>query len=800
MNVTPTELPVAQRANPRLQYRFKRHEDLADSAPIGGAKDLLDIEEILDTVPVFLYPNGSREHGAKRACRLILEWLLTFPGAGWQERWVHSGADVGSSDWLDTFHDNADPRTVVTRSQELRRGLILLLVARVVFPSYESMSAMQWTGLYAKLRTAHHPEMFTALEARVSVLAANSKQCSTAMLVACKIVLHTGRDLHELTPEDLLGYRAWNMVSDRPTSASVQLVWAGLDGIADLRGIKSFAAAIRRGPRPTGELVDRYNLVNTTVRNVLVRYLDERRPSLDYGGFAALTGVLAGNFWADIELHDPGLDTIDLPPDVAAGWKQRLSVITDKDGTTRPRAGRLAVMMTVRGFYRDIAEWAAEDPTWVQWSVPNPIRKSDVEGYSKERAKTTAVVHQRIRERLPHLPSLVDAAHDRRDRSAALLAATASVAVGETFEHLGVRYRRSIAPSFTKSSYQHDHPPVLAEVIDTGEIIEIEIEEHEAFWAWAVIETFRHTGIRVEELLELTHLAVVSYTLPSTGEIVPMLQIVPSKTGEERLLLVSPELASVLATIIARLRTANDGTVPLTARYDGHERITDPPLPHLFQHRMGWLWTVPTRNLIQKWLNQTLAATGIVDNAGNPLRYTAHDFRRMFATESVGSGLPIHIVAKLLGHKHISTTQIYTAVFDEELVRSFRTFLDARRAQRPEDEYRSPTDAEWNEFQQHFEHRKLELGTCGRPYNTPCKHEHACIRCPSQQVDPNARVRLTEIIANLRDRIAEARNNGWTGEAEGLQTSLTAAATKLVSLDRTAGPNAMTSLGIPAMP
>jgi hypothetical protein len=64
-------------------------------------------------------------------------------------------------------------------------------------------------------------------------------------LVACKIVLHTGRDLHELTPEDLLGYRAWNMVSDRPTSASVQLVWAGLDGIADLRGIKSFAAAIR---------------------------------------------------------------------------------------------------------------------------------------------------------------------------------------------------------------------------------------------------------------------------------------------------------------------------------------------------------------------------------------------------------------------------------------------------------------------------------------------------------------------------------------------------------------------------
>lgn len=61
----------------------------------------------------------------------------------------------------------------------------------------------------------------------MSVLAANTRQARTAMQVACKIVLHSGRDLHELTPEDLLGYRAWNMVSDRPTSASVQLVWAG---------------------------------------------------------------------------------------------------------------------------------------------------------------------------------------------------------------------------------------------------------------------------------------------------------------------------------------------------------------------------------------------------------------------------------------------------------------------------------------------------------------------------------------------------------------------------------------------
>jgi hypothetical protein len=51
--------------------------------------------------------------------------------------------------------------------------------------------------------------------------------------------------------------------------------------------------------------------------------------------------------------------------------------------------------------------------------------------------------------------------------------------------------------------------------------------------------------------------------------------------------------------------------------------------------------------------------------------------------------------------------------------------------------------------------------------------------------DPAARGRLTEIIKNLADRIAEARINGWLGEVEGLQVSHTAARAKLTALDRT---------------
>jgi len=53
------------------------------------------------------------------------------------------------------------------------------------------------------------------------------------------------------------------------------------------------------------------------------------------------------------------------------------------------------------------------------------------------------------------------------------------------------------------------------------------------------------------------------------------------------------------------------------------------------------------------------------------------------------------------------------------------------------------------------------------------------------RVDPRARTRIAQIIADLNDRIEEARGNGWLGRVQGLWTSRNAAAAKLASLDRT---------------
>ena len=60
------------------------------------------------------------------------------------------------------------------------------------------------------------------------------------------------------------------------------------------------------------------------------------------------------------------------------------------------------------------------------------------------------------------------------------------------------------------------------------------------------------------------------------------------------------------------------------------------------------------------------------------------------------------------------------------------------------------------------------------------------MRCPLLRPDPAQRPRLIEIRDNLHARIAEARREGWLGEVDGLQISLTGARQKLAQLDQIA--------------
>ena len=752
----------------------------------------------LPTLPIWLLRTTSRNSQRLRGARRILDWLLTHPGDGWQDRWLLSGADTGPG-WIDTL-TAADQTTPATRREVITDGLACLLLQRVILPSYQFLHRYPTTALFRDARRVFSPDLFERVAQAGRVTGHGVHQQSVAESCLVKILLHTGRDLGELTAADLLDYRDWGLHTRGKVPPGVHAAWDLLRDVDVLSADLPLRRTVGWGQLSTAQMVDRYRIHSAPIREVFIRYLDQRRPGLDYSSLQGLASRLVGNFWADIQRHHPDLDTLHLPADVAQAWRQRTGFVIKDGQPPVPRQNRLGVLVSVRAFYLDIAHWALEDATWARWAAPSPVRQADLAGFAKNKKTVQARMHQRVRERLPRLPDLLDAVDRYRTEQTRLLAAAEATAVGQEFAHQGRHFRR-IGRDQDRTAQRLQYRPSMVLIEDTasGEQHDLTRDEDEAFWSWAIIETLRHTGIRVEELLEITHLALVSYQLPDSREVVPLLQIVPSKSNEERLLLVSPELASVLATIINRLRNDNDGAVPLVARYDSSEHTTGPALPHLFQRRIRWKRDVMTYRMVCKLLNDTISRSGLTDHAGAPLRFTPHDFRRIFTTEAVSGGLPVHIAARLLGHASITTTQSYLAVFQDDLIRAYRTFLDARRAVRPTEEYREPTDAEWREFQQHFHARKLELGECARPYGAPCQHEHACLRCPMLRVSPTQRARLVEIIHNLTDRITEARMNGWLGEVQGLQVSLTKASQKLANLDRglRRNPTGPTEIGMP---
>jgi hypothetical protein len=554
-----------------------------------------------------------------------------------------------------------------------------------------------------------------------------------------------------------------------------------------------------RGQPSCEQLIDRYKIACRPMRDVLVDYLRERQTSIDFSSLQRIAYLLGKLFWADLEAHHAGIDSLKLPRDVAAGWKQRVMTKTRTATTTdggqemrvSTRLDGRRVMTAVRSFYLDIAEWADDDPArWGPWAVRCPVSASDV-SHKKDRTRRKSRMDQRTRERLPVLPTLTAWVEAERTKTAAVLHAANAAEPGALFTAAGLSLRRAVMKTATTGR-------IWAEDPQGGKRRNLTLEEHRAFWTWAVVEVLRHTGIRIEELGELSHHSLIQYRLPATGELVPLLQITPSKTDSERLLVISPELADVLSTIMCRIRgSAPD--VPLVVSYDKNERVYNPPMPLLFQWACRLENRVVSETSLRQYLDHAMSAIGITNASGHPLRYTFHDFRRLFITDAIMHGMPPHIAQLVAGHRDINTTMGYKAVYPEEVITGHRAFIARRRELRPSQEYRTPTEQEWTQFLGHFERRKVAVGDCGRSYDTPCIHEHSCLRCPLLRPDPAERDRLTQIHDNLLARITEAETHRWFGEAEGLKVSLAGARNKLAQMDQiSARRSTAVHLGIPS--
>jgi hypothetical protein len=164
MTVT-TSGPADSTSSPRDALNHQRTLT-ADCGPFDG----LSVDGVLELLPSLttFAPATSRRSSGKRADRSrgtarVLHWLLSFPGDGWQERWLVSGVDSGLDwDWIDLvmagYGSTEAPRRAMTTE-----GLPCLLLARVVRPSYEfrGRRTAGWPGCPSRSTRSWHPLRMT---------------------------------------------------------------------------------------------------------------------------------------------------------------------------------------------------------------------------------------------------------------------------------------------------------------------------------------------------------------------------------------------------------------------------------------------------------------------------------------------------------------------------------------------------------------------------------------------------------------------------------------------------------------
>lgn len=319
-----------------------------------------------------------------------------------------------------------------------------LISANVIRPGLQWLSPNSSRRLRPAIAAARDPDGFASLSAQIPPGALATSPASEALKVIALIVAAQGGG-DDIVVGDLLTLlqiKANQNAQNGPVLRAY--TWLRTRG----QFPPGAPATLQNLPARSGQvapagLVDRFPLRCQPVRDLLVSYLTERQPALDYTGLRVLANHLVGLFWADLERHHPGIDSLRLPREVSEAWKTRSAVKTVRrrqpDGTTSeitaPRASAAAVKMNVRAFYLDIAEWALDEPEkWGPWAAPSPISEGDCGAKKKEQKYRS---DRRTRERLPVLPLLVRVADRRLKAAKARLDAVDDAPLGTTVTVLG---------------------------------------------------------------------------------------------------------------------------------------------------------------------------------------------------------------------------------------------------------------------------------------------------------------------------------------------------------------------------
>ncbi|CCH32913.1 hypothetical protein ABZ816_38805 [Actinosynnema sp. NPDC047251] len=257
------------------------------------------IEDITQAVRTS-WPTKSADNRWRRSrgTRDLLQHLSGFPGETWQERWEASG-----------FNEPARPVSVLRSAprerSQIGTGAACLFCLRVIQPSLEAFRSNQFLYYGKRFLVAQNDPLLDRFWAQVQATQVNPVHHGTALFDVAVALTTQGIALADLTPAALLHY-AWEcrrqglVLGARGAGSRFpgHLAWQALHAMGHFppQGPSTLKAALLTGRLTVEEMVDRYPIRQSGIRQLLIAYLERRRPELDYSTLDNLSRHLASHF------------------------------------------------------------------------------------------------------------------------------------------------------------------------------------------------------------------------------------------------------------------------------------------------------------------------------------------------------------------------------------------------------------------------------------------------------------------------------------------------------------------------
>ncbi|HEX2297325.1 MAG TPA: site-specific integrase, partial [Pseudonocardiaceae bacterium] len=367
---------VAGRVRPLVAYDAGLPPPPSDAA--GRAVQHLDVADtiaaVLDrlTEPLDLGPDARGV--MRRRIERLLRWLAEFDGDTWEQRWLASGADAAPQGWAEAAFPDHDQRW---QSHAVTGGVYHLIQARVLRPSYAWLLLCRAGKALTRFLTVNAADQLPELRILPAYRQALIRQRCDAEHCIARVMIRTGKPLAALTAEELLHYA--DIVRTSGRHRREHLAWELMVALGVFAGEAptlraAWSAKGNSRQHSVATLVDRYGIPPGGVRDLLVDYLGELKPGMDYGSLQGLAYRLVRLFWWEILQINPDQADLRIDPHTATVWRERFAITTDG----RPRRELHSTLFAIRGLYRDLAEWSHDDPVrWGIWVAPCPIPRAE---------------------------------------------------------------------------------------------------------------------------------------------------------------------------------------------------------------------------------------------------------------------------------------------------------------------------------------------------------------------------------------------------------------------------------------